>query len=220
MYLRMVNTMGNTKKIVGLIFVFLFAIMALGNLAVNYRIIAGEYSTGLYYPLKQDSVTNALCTVDYPHHEIHSGSHFSIENFTTLGSGASMTFGITTPNTGKWGHMTFSVEGSLKTTVYCYKIASFTDGTPVVAFNDNHNSTTESVMSVVSQPTVASTGILFSAYTAGSGTNGASAEPGAGSREHEFILKQNSQYLFRVVSGAAANDVSWQAKWYEHTNKH
>lgn len=60
------------------------------------------------------------------------------------------------------------------------------------------------------------TGTLLAKYYIGSGK-----VAGGGARDaEEFVLKQNTAYLFRVTEGnAAATNINWTFDWYEHTNK-
>lgn len=53
-------------------------------------------------------------------------------------------------------------------------------------------------------------------YAVGSGKNS-----GGGARDaEEFVLKQNTLYLFRITEGnVAATNINWELDWYEHTNK-
>jgi len=178
------------------------------------------FVNGLARPLGVDRSTWTLQTIDYEHHEIHAGSHFYLASYTTLASGASATFVVTTPNTTKWAHMTFVVEGTLATSLLAYEGSSgVTGGTALAPLNSNRNSSTASVLSMLSNPDVASLGAQIMAYSAGTGTNPSQAAPGAADRSHEIILKQNATYTVRITSGAANNVVSWQAVWYEHTDK-
>lgn len=57
-----------------------------------------------------DSMTHALISIDYEHHEIHSGDHFNYCDYQ-LGnaSAAEIEFTVTTPNSTKWWHLTYNV---------------------------------------------------------------------------------------------------------------
>lgn len=41
----------------------------------------------------------------------------------------------------------------------------------------------------------------------------------AANQGEEFILKQNSNYLFRYTNGTSANVIRFVLEWYEHTSK-
>lgn len=189
---------------------------SLGNegqsiIGVNY--IAGKSGV--------DAMTESLQTIDYEHHEIHSGDHFFYCNFATLGSGASIDFGVTTPNTTKWAHVTFEISGTSQTEFYIYEASAFTGGTTVTAINNNRNSATASTLVIVANPTVTSVGTLLSMQSKGlAGTNPASADSaGVTERNREIIFKQNTKYILRITSRDTNNIVSYCANWYETISK-
>ena len=165
----------------------------------------------------QDAATNTLITTSYPHHEVHSGSHYFIAGYTTLGSGDSTYFALTTPNTTKWTHMIFEIQSSGILTSYVYETATVTGGTAVVPNNNNRNSTNTSGNTVVSMPSISVYGTCIDSSKVGAG--GGFKFGGNISRDNENILKQNTTYLYVFVSGAASNIVAFKAEWYEHTNK-
>lgn len=61
---------------------------------------------------KTDAVTGVDMSIDYAHHEIHSGSHYYIEGHTTLEDTATLYVKLVTPDTAKWGHFTWDVSSS------------------------------------------------------------------------------------------------------------
>lgn len=168
-------------------------------------------------PLEIDDTTGSANTVNYEHHEIHSGSHFNLCDYS-LGVGLSdeIEFIVTTPDTTEWGHLTFEVFSSTGATVDVYEGASgITGGTSLTPMNNNRNSSHVSVMTVLKDPTaITSDGVKDAGYLAG-----ANRTSGFVSRENEVVLKQNETYLLRITSLAASNNISWCFEWYEHTNK-
>ncbi len=48
----------------------------------------------------------------HSHHKIYNSSHFFISGYETKGNGASIDFVVTTPDTARWIHMTFSIKGT------------------------------------------------------------------------------------------------------------
>lgn len=61
---------------------------------------------------KLDKTTLSFQTIDYPHHEIHSGSHFFIEGYATLATNTSMYVKLVTPDTARWGHFVWEINSS------------------------------------------------------------------------------------------------------------
>lgn len=176
-------------------------------------------SREVHMKLNTDETTNALKQVTEEHEEIHAGNHFYVSGYVTKGDTETIEFVLTTPNTGRWGHLTFTVVGSNVTFDVYEGATGVVGGTPVAPLNNNRNSTQVSVMSVVSDPT--------SISVDGSQIDGfkfVSSGPFSGSigiadRDDEIVLKQNTSYLFRITSNAAGNVINYKGKWYEHTNK-
>ena len=167
-----------------------------------------------------DTMTGALETISYEHHEIHSGSHFYVCNFEILDDRVSTDFAVTTPDTAKWSHMTFEIEGTSQTEFHIYEASAVTGGTAAIPLNNNRNSATTSVLTLVKDPTVNTLGNLIFAQSKGlAGTTPSKAGTvGVIVRESEIILKQNTTYIFRITSRQDDNIVSYCGEWYEHTN--
>ena len=68
---------------------------------------------------RMDASTNTLQTINYEHHEIHSGSHYFMEGYTTLGVGGTLYVKLVTYNSTKWGHLLWDIgsNGILVTTL-------------------------------------------------------------------------------------------------------
>jgi len=163
-----------------------------------------------------DSVTQAQSTITYPHHEIHSGSHYYIEGHATLGNADELRVKLVTPNTTKWAHFLWEISSNNILTTELWEGASggMTGGADKTPLNNNRNSTNTSGM-VITSGVIAATddGLQIGNGAWGSRTGGGQ------NREEEIILKQDTIYLRKFISGAAANIVSFKATWYEHTSK-
>lgn len=168
-----------------------------------------------------DATTHAQTTITYAHHEVHSGSFFRSGMNYTLANGDIATFGLTTPNTTKWLHITWELNASADGTfVLLEDVTSFSGGASVTPLNHNRNSTTTSGATCIRGMTGVSpitptggTTILSAVLSTGKGQSVARGV------EEEYILKQNSKYLFRYTNGTSANVIQLALKWYEHTNK-
>lgn len=169
---------------------------------------------------KIDNATSSLITIDYAHHEVHSGSHFFICGNSTLGSGDTLDFQITTGDTTRWVHITYSYENTQNLTMQVYEGANVTaNGTAVTPINNNRNSTKVSTISrIQTNGTVTSAGTLLYSYSSGVAGNANSSRSGANERSNELILKQNTTYRFRFLSGGSGNIFAYCAEWYEHIN--
>ena len=172
-----------------------------------------------------DKATRASTIIGYSHHEIHSGSHFYIEGYTTLGNDPgvddTLYVKLVTPNTTKWAHFLWSINSSgiLVTTLHEDASGGMTGGSGVTPLNSNRNSSKASGITITSGVTVQTTpGTLVS--RASWGAEGFKSQIGGGqSRDDEIILKQNTIYLRASTSSSAANIVQFKASWYEHTDK-
>lgn len=207
----------------------LYSLSVAGLLKVRARISAYTsgsvtvegYATAL--PMEQqvsgiDSTTFAQTTIAYPHHEIHGGSHYYIENHTTLADAAILRVALVTPDTTKWGHFTWNISSTGILTTEFYEGASVSGGSGVTPINNNRNSSNTSGFTITSGVSASSDGTLISAAKWGT-TGFKDIYGGGGGREDELVLKQNETYMRKFISGSALNVVSFKATWYEHTNR-
>ena len=176
-------------------------------------------------PIEIDSSTHTITCIGYPMHEIHDGNHFAVRGFTTLASGATKVFGVTTPNGSKWAHMAFQIEGNTQTEVRMWEGATLSGGTAAAIYNSNRNATIASILTITEDPTVSgvspTSGTLIEANSKGKeGANPTQADiGGAITREDEWILKSGTTYMWEIKSAGASNVVDYNGYWYEHTSK-
>jgi len=184
--------------------------------------------------LKADASTSSMQTVDYPHHEIHSGNHYfvdySVESLGAMTSPDDMiTLSWTTPDTTAWAHFTFEVTGTAGWRIRMIE-NSTTGGTTgatgrLTILNSNRNSANTSAIisdgdsgvagNVGYDASLAEGGTtLFDEYIPG-GAGPFSSAAQTGSRD-EIILKQNTNYQVSVY-GTDTNPASVKLRWYEHT---
>ena len=193
-----------------------------------------------YRDLRMDLSTHSLQVIDYEHHEIHSGSSFHVSySVTTANSDDDVTaIMFTTPNTSKWIHMvaTFNAGAAAEAIILeAPTLADSGDGSDKVVLNRNRNSTTTSlVQSLEDTPTVGSVTTMneteWTAVGVSAGTEleheflvggtGPKAAGGVARGTQEWILKQNTIYVFYLQNtGANANAHSISLDWYEHADK-
>ena len=62
--------------------------------------------------------------------------------------------------------------------------------------------------------------MIFSSSKGKEGTNPSKADmEGLTTRDKEIILKQNTKYLFRIISRGDGNNVSYCGEWYNQVSK-
>lgn len=185
-------------------------------------------SDSTYQPVRLDKATNTIQTIDYAHHEIHAGSHFSCSYYATgKNDGQTINIYLKTPDTAKWGHMIFnwSASGAAFGRVREAPTVTANTGTNGQSiFNSNRNSATTSDMwdnaAVPVQGkfgydvTVTAPGTIIYEEYAGAAKN----QGGMGRNDEEIILDQNTAYVFEVESDAAGITLSMRLEWYEHTD--
>jgi len=117
--------------------------------------------------------------------------------------------------------MTFSFESTQEVLMEIYEDADVdSDGSAVTAYNNNRNSSnTTDIVLLQTDGTVNTAGTKILAQRSGVSGNENKSQQGAGKRDNELILKQNSTYRFIFTSGGASNNFSYCGEWYEHISK-
>lgn len=168
-----------------------------------------------------DASTESIQTIDYEHHEIHSGSHYYIQGYLELDDTDTFYIKIVTPNTTKWAHFVFDIKSTGICTTYLDEAATggMTGGAAKTPINNNRNSANASAMVITGGVTTA-TSYTLRLEDDKWGANGFKETIGGGSgRSDELLLKQNTTYLRSFISGADNNIIQFKASWYEHTDK-
>jgi hypothetical protein len=172
--------------------------------------------TGIF-PHRIDQTTDTNASVEYEHKEVHTGDCFYYTVTAEVDSASILERFIRTPNTTEWAHFYFAVEGQGLITVDIYEGAAGASTVQDVRnrnrnFADNLNTTT---IRLASDP---AGGTLI--WTWKSGTTGPvrGSSPRLDRTSEELVLKQGTDYLFRVTSGVNDNNIAIYFTWYEHTN--
>ena len=172
--------------------------------------------------LHTDSATNSVMTIEYPHHEIHSGSAYFAVYSALADDTELIEVRILTPDTKKWAHMVIGIDGALASYAQMWVPTTKThvSGNAITPFNRNNNSSNTSGLTICHTPAGSQTGTADLAQYLGAATQSGKASAGGvtGSRG-EFILAQNTAYLIRITSRADSNALSIILDWYEHENK-
>ena len=101
---------------------------------------------------RQDSSTASLQTIDYAHHEIHSGSMYRVQhnqsNIPATGSSGELVIAFFVPDQTKEPHMVFEFvhEGSMTMTLYEGVTFNASAGTDRTVKCSNRNCTGTSVL--------------------------------------------------------------------------
>lgn len=172
-----------------------------------------------------DASTHSLQIVDYAHHEIHSGSHFFLVDYTTINNGNNLDFLFVVPDTSKWPHAVWEMEAEVEMTFNLYEdVTTSADGSAVTPFNNNRNSATAATVGAYTGPTLAG-GALGDNGQGGTKIWGKTIGQGKKiggefGREQEIVGKQNVKYWFRISNGSGSNGwLNYDFSWYEHTDK-
>ena len=187
-----------------------------------------------------DSATNTIQTIEYEHHEIHSGSSYSAkyENFCT-DTGDRSAIAFTTPNTTRWLHIVASGSVTSVSRLYIIENPNIDDdeGTTLTIYNRNRNSANTSDVYSINNPAIEGSATYFDEVTsdtanlagttldtlvigAAGGTPARGGVGGLARSSQEWILKQNEDYVFMVESlDASDNYHTIELNWYEHRNK-
>jgi len=174
-------------------------------------------------PVRADSSTHNIISLDQAHHEAHDGELFSYSGYDLdLDSGETIEVVLVTPNTDIEQHILYTVGGALQTVVQAYEGCTHTIGSTYEAYNHNRRSSNTTTLTLAAVATDGSDGTLI--YSTGFGTAtgvGATRVTGGGSArgDNEWILKKNTKYLFRITSQTDNNSVNFNLSWYEHTRK-
>ena len=192
-------------------------------------------TSGVYRNVGIDLITRALQVIDYAHHEIHAGSHYTaIYGVADIGAATTpndtITLTFTTPDSTKWAHMMVEFEavgGALCRIREGGSGGGSATGTITCKNNDRNSSNTSGLLDIEGTPTAGQmsydagldTGgtLLVDEYISGASTNQNKAGGGGGGR-NEWILKQNTRYQISIYSTATVA-ASIVLHWYEHTNK-
>ena len=208
-----------------------------GNLITDIQ----GYNGTNYHPIRIDTSTRSIQTIEYEHHEIHSGSTFCVHLADNqVAKDTEMGILFTTPAGTKWFHLVYSVDMAARA-VFDILEAPTIDVDPDLTnfytpINRNRNSDNESTASSVRATPVANQvtlildgdaspisadGTVIHTEILGGAKKGKTAADGH-SHTDEYILKAGTTYYLRVKgdnTGDANLQMSMEAIWYEHTDK-
>jgi hypothetical protein len=179
-----------------------------------------SYDAQIVMPVGYDPATDIQCYIGIEHYKVHTNSHFYFTFSEILNEDANSIFFLSTPDSERWAHMLFEVEGSTRTELYLYENASYSGGSLLSTFNNNRNSIETSSMVMKRGSTIVETGSLIFSQSRGFAGATPNVAPLLGliERGQEIVLKQNTGYFFEIISRGNDNSVSTILEWYEHTS--
>ena len=198
-----------------------------GRLFVNSSGVSTAIYSGDIGPAILDKASHNISTINREHRAIHDGDHFNIRSFDTLATDGNKTFGFTTPNSTKWIHFIFEIEGTTQTELRTWEGATLSGGNVGIPGNNNRNASTVSDVICVSNPVISGTsatsGLLIESHSKGlAGTTPSKATAvGESEREDEWVFKSGTTYLFEIknLDSNNTNVVDYAFRWYESTDK-
>ncbi len=163
-----------------------------------------------------DEISRAIVSIDFEHHKIHEGNHFTILDIDDLGNAEVHDMLVVTPDTTEWAHMVWEIEHELETLIQFYMGTTYSDiGIIESSFNRNGNSINTATTLVYHDATITGVGTLVGAIQQGAGKKAG----GSDRQSNEFILKQNTVYLIRITNLSANNNLVFiKLNWYEHVS--
>ena len=188
--------------------------------------------------LAADKATHALSVIEYPHHEVHGGSAFTCHFSNDCTNTGEMTvIAFNTGDSKKWVHLVAEVTATAAAYFAVYETTSIDngEGTTLTIYNRNRNSSNTSTVSTIeATPTVGSATSFNEGQANGANitttTELVRTYVGAGEKVNasggdtrgvsEFVLKQNTQYAFMLVSTTDDDNThNIVLDWYEHQDK-
>ncbi|KKK86696.1 hypothetical protein LCGC14_2760640, partial [marine sediment metagenome] len=174
--------------------------------------------------------------IETDHHEIHGGDSYTthFDNTTTNSDNHRTAVGFKTPNTTERAHLVIEVTSSAPSEFYILEAPTIDDGVggQEAIFDRERNSSSITTMIELSgTPTVSTSstyieaqlatlvGGLVMSHTQLVGGTGPKAVGGDSRGAQEWVLKQNTKYLFVLQNvGANTNMHEIELDWYEHVS--
>lgn len=190
----------------------------------SWKKLRAAYGTGAGEDadVRIDASTSSLQTVDYEHHELHAGNHYTytqVDSDFDIADAVELL--IVTPNTTTWAHMVIDVEAELDTNVKFYEGATHTVAAAQTAYNNNRNSANTNTTTINTHNDDGADGTLIFESQFGINTGGGAntvAGGGANRGSQEWVLDQNNKYLLVVTSGSDNSSMTIRLSWYEHAD--
>jgi hypothetical protein len=208
------------------------------NMSYVNKVKVQGYNGTNFQDIRIDTSTRSIQTVDYAHHEIHSGSSFTCHyNNDVTNIGEMTVIAFNTKDATKWVHMFAIAEstGAAYFAIYENPTIDVDEGTDLAIYNRNRNSATAATVSTIetvpeegkatsyNEVQAASANITTTTEITRFYIGGGSKQSSSGGNtraEVEFVLDQNQQYAFMIYA-LTADDMTHNIllDWYEHTDQ-
>ena len=113
------------KLLLSLILAVSFVLIPISGEASLWKVLTARWGSGAgeIDQVRMDASTNSLQTIEYEHHEIHSGSSYYLEGHVQLEDTGTTTTRVKlmTPVGTKWGHFTWSITSNGITEINHYE---------------------------------------------------------------------------------------------------
>ena len=171
--------------------------------------------------VRMDASTHTLQTIEYEHHEIHSGSSFTTTDVVQVDT-TSQKWHLTTPDSLKYMHAVFDVECTGEMSVSLSEGSDRAGAINLPEINRRRVGTpTPATMSVARGVTGGTTDgaiVIFVRRMGATANGGKTVATGSGRGTNEWILKPDTSYVLTATTFADVY-VSFAVHWYEHTDK-
>ena len=164
------------------------------------------YDSGTGNEIGIDDSTGSIQTIEYEHHEIHSGSHYFVSGYEDMSINNVLQFTWRMPDTTKWIHWTWKIYTESETLWQVYEGGSITNplANAVTPLNNNRNSsnTSGTTMKYELHANLAAANTDVTPTTLiEAGISGAGKESGFSTRSSELVLNQNGLYTLLPYPG-------------------
>jgi len=185
-----------------------------GELLSKMRAKSGENT---FDYVRMDSITHALISETSIDSSINDGTHFYMEGYIELDTNDEYYVKLVVPDTNKLIHFLWIIDsgGVLTTEFYEGASGGMTGGTSATPLNSDRNSDTTSVLTITQGVTAPNdTGTTISKVKVG-GTSWKNVTGGSANSEEKIILKNNTTYCRKFLSGSDSNIIHYKAMWSE-----
>ena len=186
-----------------------------------FKTIWGKISDTVARAVRIDASTHAMETIEYEHHEIHSGSSFTVAD-TVVADTATVKWQVTTPDSTKYAHLVFTLTCTGEATFLVTEGSDRDDGVALTEVNRRRVGVpTAATVIVTRTPDGGSTDgaiILFSMRNGITNVAGKNIEGGSARATNEWVLAPNTKYVISITTYAAGY-ATCLLDWYEHTDK-
>jgi hypothetical protein len=165
-----------------------------------------------------DPIGDVPLSISFEHHQVHEGYAFQCTiPYAALGSGSSFDLLISVPvfeNSLRAPHIIPIIYATAQTLESLYEAPTVTGtGTATESVNRDRGATNIAKTVIRTGATFGALGKLLDQRIIGDKNQG-----GYSNQLDEWILKSNTNYLFRVTAQAASNNIVVKLNWYEDEN--